>query len=221
VKLHLLMIIKLRNLFLKKNKEWTIKSLRALCASVNFPLRADTVVRRYRSFLHESIYSMAVNGCRFRTVRMLLENFPSVNVNTPVGGDLPALGIAAWAGDRATVAALLRDPRVEPSLAMSGRPPKTSSCLGKGPYTAAQWCLRKMWAYRADYQDRLNKRNALSHGCDTIFEWHGVAQEDARLAGLQEKAFVRWRDYQYIHRYHSRVPGTPPTYTDPNSTPHF
>jgi len=47
---------------------------------------------------------------------MLLDNFPCVDVNTPVGGGgLSTLGIAAWAGDRATATALLRHPHLEPS----------------------------------------------------------------------------------------------------------
>lgn len=188
VKLRILLFTKMREEFRNK-RSWQMPALKVLCEKNHFLLRSDTVVRRYRAFLGDSIYTMALGGLRGATLRTLLEGFPDINVNTRLSENgLSALGVFAWAGQADMVKFLLDLNRKRVStdstasgltaqsldLNLRGVPPKTSYCGGKKPYSAMEWCERKLFLAKFfGYADSIKmfsavKKLLVKAGCDAV-----------------------------------------------------
>ena len=82
---------------------------------------------------------------RVRVVAFLLEQC-GANVNATDDLGFTALMMAAWAGRLPTVRYLLTNAPDRPDLTLEGIPPQSSSCGGRGPFTAEVWTRRKGFA---------------------------------------------------------------------------
>jgi len=161
VKMHILMLMKFRELFLKRGKEWSIKSLRKVAASAEFQLREDTLMQRHKSFLGESIFSLAITAGKWKTVKMLVTNF-NLNLNDRMSGGLSVLGVAAWAGQHRLIAFFIKTARerdLDIDHGLCGIPPRTSSCKGRKPYSALEWALRKTMCHLMHFRDQHNSES--------------------------------------------------------------
>ena len=84
---------------------------------------------------------MAVRFGRRRCVKFLLNKLKAT-VDVPDGRGMSAVGCAAWIGDNVLLKELLNTGQPV-NLERRGKPFKTSSCGGEGPYKPREWARRK------------------------------------------------------------------------------
>jgi hypothetical protein len=106
---------------------------------VQHPLLAS---HRIRFYAERTLAMLAAWRGRTRVVAFLLEDC-SADIDAQDDLGFTPLMMAAWAGRTATVKYLLNDAPSQPKLSLAGIPPQSSSCGGRGPFTAEVWARRK------------------------------------------------------------------------------
>ena len=102
-------------------------------------------MHRISFYADRTLMMLAAWRGRVRVVAFLLEQ-GGANVNATDDLGFTALMMAAWAGRLPTVRYLLTKAPDRPDLTLEGIPPQSSSCGGRGPFTAEVWARRKGFA---------------------------------------------------------------------------
>lgn len=97
---------------------------------------------RISFYADRTLATLAAWRGRVRVLAFLLEKC-GADVNAADELGFTALMMASWAGRLATVRYLLTDAPIRPDLTLIGIPPQSSSCGGRGPFTAEVWAQRK------------------------------------------------------------------------------
>lgn len=108
-------------------------------ASSQHPLLAT---HRISFYADRTLMMLASWRGRVRVVAFLLEKC-GADVDAADDLGFTALMMAAWAGRLPTVRYLLTEAPTRPDLTLTGIPPQSSSCGGRGPFTAEVWARRK------------------------------------------------------------------------------
>ena len=111
-------------------------------AHCQHPLLAE---HRISFYADRTLLMLAAWRGRVRVVRFLLEQC-GADVNAADDLGMTALMMAAWSGRLQVVRYLLTDAPARPDLTPTGIPPQSSSCGGRGPFTAEVWATRKGFA---------------------------------------------------------------------------
>lgn len=94
------------------------------------------------TFAHATLLHLAARRGRLQCVRELVER--GADMDAVDADSFTALAGAAWAGCLSVVRFLVESGA---RFDIAGVPPMTSSCGGKGPYTAEVWAERKATAF--------------------------------------------------------------------------
>lgn len=102
-----------------------------------------------------SLLNMACRWGRSRCARLLLDRGADADI-ADADGFTPLLN-AAWSGNL-SLCKLILEARPDVDLIAEGRPHKTSSCGGRGPFTARVWAERKGFDSIVRLLDRHDKK---------------------------------------------------------------
>eukprot|EP01043_Picozoa_sp_COSAG02_P055090 COSAG02_NODE_6337_length_3641_cov_1.518351_3_plen_274_part_00 len=125
------------------------------------------VEHRISFYADRTLIMLAAWRGRVRVVQFLLEQC-SADVNAADGLGFTALMMAAWAGRLPVVRYLLDDAPTRPDLTLTGIPPQSSSCGGRGPFTAEVWARRKGFAAIANLLQAASSESRVSSDASIV-----------------------------------------------------